>query len=442
VWQSPLLGDASLRFSDEPPSSTVAIKQGEVIIRRTTRPSQPVAASPAAGLRQVQVDRSELETLVLRGCRRALEVLAPAGKPELAGKPVRAPHGRLRWHGGQRLVLLEGTPEQIGSAHGRLLQREAVKCMDSVLYLVGLVETVRSGTWSLNRLREAFARLRPHIPPDHLAETDALADAIGISREYAHLGNIFPALFHCSGFAVFGKATARGTLYHGRVLDYMTQIGLQAAAATFVVKPKGKIAFVNVGYAGFIGSVTGMNARQVALGEMGGGGAGKWDGVPMATLMRRALEECESLKEVETLWQESPRTCEYYYVFSDAKIPNAVGVVAVPESVEFIRPGQDHERLGEGIEDAVLLSSGSRLKTLRSRVQDKYGEIDVDDAIELMSRPVCMSSNLHNALLIPGEGRLFVAHAGHKKIAAERPYVEYDFAALLDEFPLDPDDAP
>ena len=49
--------------------------------------------------------------------------------------------------------------------------------------------------------------------------------------------------------------------------------------------------FVIVTYAGFVGSVTGMNAEKVSIGEMGGKGMGHWDGVPMAFLMRMVLEE-------------------------------------------------------------------------------------------------------------------------------------------------------
>ena len=67
----------------------------------------------------------------------------------------------------------------------------------------------------------------------------------------------------------------------------------------------------------------------------------------MATLMRRALEECRSLEEVKRLWSDSPRTCEYYYVFADGETREAVGVAAVPESVEFVGPGEGHELLGD-----------------------------------------------------------------------------------------------
>ena len=98
---------------------------------------------------------------------------------------------------------------------------------------------------------------------------------------------------------------------------------------------------------------------------MGGRGRSQWDGVPMSTLMRRALEECATLEQVKELWRTSPRTCEYFYVFADGKPrgkddgeKRAVGVSATPHRIEFLAPGQDHAQLGKGIADTVLLSAG------------------------------------------------------------------------------------
>ena len=276
------------------------------------------------------------------------------------------------------------------------------------------VQTIQSGRWFRHDLMDAYAHLKPHIPARHVAETRALAQALGMDETVVEAANVFPEMFHCSGFALFGKATSDGKLYHGRVLDYMTAIGLQDAATTFIISADGQIPFANVGYASFIGSVSGMNAQAISLGEMGGKGEGRWDGVPMATLMRRALEECDTLDEVMRLWTTSPRTCEYYFVFADGKTNRAVGVEATPESVEFIQPGQTHPRLGEGIEDAVVLSAGDRLQTLRERVQTRYGQFDVELGQWLMSRPVAMPSNLHNVLFVPQDGVLYVANADHQ----------------------------
>jgi hypothetical protein len=151
----------------------------------------------------------------------------------------------------------------------------------------------------------------------------------------------------------------------------------------------------------------------------------------MATLMRRGLEECSTLDQVIDLWKNSPRTCEYYYVFADGKSNRAVGVGATPESIEFVLPGQSHERLGEGIKDAVLLSAGDRLEKLRERVTERYGQVDASAAQWLMCRPVAMESNLHNVLFVPEDGVFYVANANHEQPAAERPYVKLDLHALL-----------
>lgn len=384
------------------------------------------------GMTIKSLPRREIELQLARGVRRACEVLAPSRlltSPALTSKQVE--HGELRWIDGQRVVLLHGTSEQIGSAHGQLLKTEAMRCIDSVLYAFGTVQTIANGRWFREDLENAYARLSPHIPERHKVETRAMAQSLGLDLKLVETINVFPELFHCSGFALFGKATKDGKLVHGRVLDYMTAIGLQDCATTFIVAPDGFNAFANVGYAGFIGSVSGMNAAKISLGEMGGRGEGKWDGAPMATLMRRGLEECSSLAEVKKLFSDSPRTCEYYYVFADGEDNSAVGVAATPEKIEFIEPGQTDERLGEGIPDAVVLSAGSRLEELRSRVKQRYGQIDHSVAQWLMCRPVAMTSNLHNVLFVPEDGLLYVANADHKHPAADRPYVKLDLNELL-----------
>jgi hypothetical protein len=431
-WRSAKADDATLLFTTD--GLSVAA-EGVAVTLAVSEPAGDSLAELAIpdGYTVRTVDRTEMERVFSRGTRRALEVAAPGyALKNPQGPPRFHEHGEMRWRDDQRLIMLKGTPQQIGEAHGSLLKDELRMCYDSILNMLGIVNTVRTGRWFLDDLRDAWVRLEPFIPEDHKIEMRAMAQAAGLDPQLATIGNVFPELFHCSGFALFGSATADGKLYHGRVLDYMTVVGLQDAAGVFVMDVDGKIPFVTVGYAGFIGSVSGMNAEQISLGEMGGRGEGKWDGTPMATLMRRALEECDTLDEVRQLWTTSPRTCEYYYVFADGKIPDAVGVAATPESIEFIESGAGHERLGPGMPDTVIMSAGSRLDTLRQRVQSGIGQFDADQAMHLMDRPVAMSSNLHNVLFVPQDLMLYVAHADHTRPAAGRHYVEYDFGLLLE----------
>jgi hypothetical protein len=385
--------------------------------------------------RQIQaVDRSDLEKLIFRGVRRLFSLKVPVESNPLSS--TETSHGKIRYQGRQLVAFLHGTPEQIGTAHGRLLRPWIPRLIDSTIYLVGLVETIGKGRWFLDDLEGAWKRLSPHIPADHHRELEALASACPeISLREARLANVFPEYFHCSGFALFGRATSDGVLYHGRVLDYMTEIGLQNSAVAFVVKPVGKIPFFNPGFAGFLGSVGGMNAKGVSLGEMGGGGRFLWDGVPMSVLMRRALEECDSLDQVKRLWQNNPRTCEYYYVFADGHARTATALKATPTALEFLGPGEAHPQLGEGIADAVVLSAGKRLTTLREWVKKGHGTFTASSALRLMDRPVAMKSNLHNILFVPEKQEVYVAIATPDGPAADQEYQRYDVKALLGEIP-------
>ena len=211
----------------------------------------------------------------------------------------------------------------------------------------------------------------------------------------------------------------------------MTAIGLQDSAATFVIAEPGKHAWMNVGYAGFVGCVSGMNDQKISLGMMGCRGVRSYDGVPMATLMRRGLEECDSLPQLENLWKNSPRTCKYDYVFADGKIPQALAVAATPQRIDFIQPGQDDEVLGRGINNAVFISAGPRLTALRQRIADNFGKIDAAKAQWMMTRPVAGPHNLHDVLFVPQDLICYVANADRRHPAADQPYVKFDLTQWL-----------
>ena len=141
---------------------------------------------------------------------------------------------------GKTVLFVDGTPEQMGAAHGSLLREKARDLVERVLYLVGGVDTSASGKWFLDRMAEIQRRTLPHIPPRFFAECDALAQAAGVSQRDGRYANLFPERFHCSGVAVRGKATAGGRVLHARVLDYMRDIDLQDAATVTVFMPDGR----------------------------------------------------------------------------------------------------------------------------------------------------------------------------------------------------------
>ena len=232
----------------------------------------------------------------------------------------------------------------MGHAHGTLLAEKAHMLTERVLYLVGGLDTIQGDKWFLDRMAEIERRTLPHMPKRFLTEIDAAAAAAGVSQRDGRYSNLFPERFHCSGVAVRGKASKDGRVYHARVLDYMRDINLQSASTVTIFMPNNYHAWMSLGYAGFIGTVTAMNERGLAVGEMGGKGVGDWDGMPMSFLLRDIMERASTVEEALTILRETPRTCEYYYVFSDRE-NNMAGVRCTPGEVMVLRPGEQHELL-------------------------------------------------------------------------------------------------
>lgn len=340
-------------------------------------------------------------------------------------------HGRLCHWEGKTLLFLDGTAEQMGAAHGRLLRDKAAKLMDRVVYAIGAVDTVRSGIWFFDRMAEIQRRTQPHTPSRFLVECNALGKAAGVSERDALYANLFPELFHCSGVAVRGKATRDGRVLHARVLDYMRDINLQGAAVVTVFGPRGYHAWISAGYAGLIGTVTAMNERGLAVGEMGGGGEGDWDGIPMTFLLRDVMERAATVDEAVAIIRAAPRTCHYYYVLSDPS-GAMIGLACTPKEVTELRPGQQHPLLPHVPDDCVLISGPGRAEALSRRLQEAYGQIDVPRLIEIIKRPVAMASNLHDAIFDPAAREMWVADAGKRTPACDERYVRFPLRELLE----------
>jgi isopenicillin-N N-acyltransferase like protein len=337
---------------------------------------------------------------------------------------------------GYRVLHVKGEPYEMGYQQGALLRddiRENVRFLFEVKAKEIKVELAGVNLLDPKRvIRGIASQQRKFVPERFFEEMRGVADGAGLDVQDIVIANFIPELFHCSGFALSGSATKDGTLYHGRILDYGCDWRLQEHAVLTVAQPRGRIPFVNVTYAGFVGSVTGMNAERVSIGEMGGRGLGHWQGVPMAFLVRMVLEEADSLSRGIGVLHDNPRTCEYYFVMADGETRKAVGLEACWNAFGVIGMGESHPRLPDAIKDAVVLSAGDRYKELVKRVHKGLGEFDAESARHLMDRPVAMKSNLHSVLFETTTTRFWVANASKDgKPAAEQPYQAFQLCDLL-----------
>lgn len=348
-------------------------------------------------------------------------------------------NGWLEKINGYHVLHLKGTPYEMGYQHGVLLRESVRKNLDTLLRVKGdqtLVEVAGFKLKPRDVLTQIIAVQKPFVAKKFTDEMDGLAAGAGLPTDDIRAANFIPELFHCSGFAIAGGATADGTLYHGRVLDYATDWGLQEHAVVIVAEPDDGIPYVNISYAGFVGSVTGMNVKHISIGEMGGSGLGNWQGVPMAQLMREVIETAETLDDAIKVFQDNPRTCQYFYVIADGKTGESVGMEATWEKVDVIRAGQAHPLLPHAVKECALLSAGDRYQELVRRVKAGSGTFTAGSALTLMDRPVAMGSNLHNVLFEPASTKFWVANAAaDRSPAADQPYYAFQLTELLNRKP-------
>ncbi|MDZ4685771.1 MAG: C45 family peptidase [Planctomycetaceae bacterium] len=369
-----------------------------------------------------------------------LSVVGLAAATASAQTIARCGDGWLEKIDGALVLHLKGSPYEMGYQHGALLKSQVrgnlhnlieVKAREHTLVEMGpLKVTPRAAVEAIQFIQ------KPYVAERYIAEMEGVARGSQTELADVRVANFIPELFHCSGFAVSGSATTNGEMYHGRVLDYAVDWGLQDHAVLIVAEPEGRLPWVNVGYAGFIGSVTGMNAEHVSVGEMGGGGLGHWEGRPMSLLVREALETAKSLDEAIAVFRDGPRTCQYFYVIADGETGKAVGMEASWDVFQTIYPGTAHPLLPTAVPDCVLLSAGDRYQELVKRAQQRHGKLTPEIALELMARPVAMKSNLHNVLFAPKSLDLWVAHAtSDKQPAADQPYQKFSLKTLLSRKP-------
>jgi isopenicillin-N N-acyltransferase like protein len=359
---------------------------------------------------------------------------AISGRAAFGEAVARCGQGWLETIDGYPVLHLKGTPYEMGYQHGALLKESVRSNMHNILEVEGST-AIKLGPVSIKPrwVMDAIPVIeRPYVPDRYIDEMNGLAAGSGMKPEDVVAGNFVPELFHCSGFAIMNSATKDGTLYHGRVLDYAIRWHLQEHAVLIVAEPEGSIPFVNVSYAGFIGSVTGMNAKHVSIGEMGGGGTGHWRGMQMPLLVREALERAGDLDAAIAVFRDHPRTCQYFYVVADGNTNRAVGMEASWKEFRTVEPGQSDPLLPTPVKDCVLLSAGKRYEELVKRAADGHGKFDAQSALHLMDCPVAMKSNLHDVLFAPASTKLWVANASvDLKPAAEQPYREFQLSELL-----------
>jgi hypothetical protein len=221
--------------------------------------------------------------------------------------------GALRYIDEVPVLIVQGTPEEIGAQVGTLALKPAdalPKLGDGFIKAQGWEAVypllLKTGNFMVTR-----------FPRDHIQELEAAANSSGWPRDLLILGNTLPdlrKLASCSTLVVESDRSATGNLLFGRNLDWPPFGTLHEFTFVTIYRVTGKCAFASVGYPGMLGCVSGINDAGLALADLtvtsANDGSRQFDpaGTPYTLALRRVLEECASVEEAEKLLRSLKRT--------------------------------------------------------------------------------------------------------------------------------------
>ncbi|GAB6167030.1 hypothetical protein JCM19992_30300 [Thermostilla marina] len=255
--------------------------------------------------------------------------------------------GELRFVDRVPLLILRGTPQQIGRQEAALCQNAGKDVL--LEYPKQLAELLEiDGGW--NAFVEAGRRLLPQIPAHHRRELEALAETADIPFDALVAVNTFPdsyrGMMACSSLMVEPPASKTGGLLFGRNLDFFAHREMSRYTIVKVYASHDDcFALAAVGFPGIVGVLSGMNEKGLALAvhevRMSADRAPQFnpDGVPYMMAMRRVLETCSTCDEAAKMLERMPRTTPLNIALADRK--TACVVEMTPKTVAVRRAEDD-----------------------------------------------------------------------------------------------------
>ena len=369
--------------------------------------------------------------------------------------------GALYRCGEQRLLLLKGSPHEIGRQHGKLLAAEVRLVTEETL-----AWTERQGL-SPAALQQLLAQATPFIPRRYEQEMAGLAAGSGVPLARIRLLHAMPSYFHCTGLAAAKTATKDGKLYHLRSLDYALDIGtstrIQNHAVLIVREPEDGLPHAVPSWAGFLGAVTGLNGAGISVGEMGSHCKDEdHRGVPMVFQVQEVLRRATTLAEAVAVFHKGPSTAGYHFVIGSGDERDAAAVEVTRRQFQLFELGDPRENIAPhtALPDLVRRSNHfvaeELAKTQRSpydpRIskqssweayarmtafcEERRGQLDTEALIELLRRYPREHGCLHQAVMAGTDRWIWVANAADERKAAcagaqNQDFYGYDLRALL-----------
>lgn len=333
------------------------------------------------------------------------------------------------------VAVVGGTPYQMGWHLGRLMRAEMGQFLPAVL--AGFKQQLRLSDEQLDVL---WATTAAYTDDRFEQELVGLAEGSGLPVRMLQQTHCLPLLmpYSCSSIAAWGDATEDGHLYQTRNLDWSREAGAHEFAVLAVYLPANGRPHVLPTFAGVIGANCGLNAAGIALAEMGDSPERErpynLHAPHFTAWFRTMLYDAGSLADALEIFQRTPPTKKYHFVFGDGQTEKrAVKIrshrpTAATGEVHIWRDNDPKDELAPRVLSCVVYQDEGR--GAFPPLQQQHGQLNAERLIALANQIPIRGGNVMNAVFDATTPRLWVSYAGGDKEAYQRPYVFLDLAKL------------
>ena len=333
------------------------------------------------------------------------------------------------------LAVVRGTPYQMGYQLGRLFSREILGFVPQALDGIAKELKVTNET-----LTEVWTRSAAYTDDRVEQEMTGLADGSGLPLSTVQALHAVSLLmpYSCSSIAAWGDATVDGHLYQTRNLDWSMEVGAHNFPMIVLYIPDEGTPHVVPSFVGVVGAHTGMNAKGIALAEMGdspGKEAPYQIHAPhFTTFFRTMLYDGDSLTRVLDIFQSVPPTKRYHFVFGDGQTEQrAVKLRAhAPDGADkwlsIWKDNDPNDEFAPHVLSGCVYNDEGRgaFPTLKA----EHGKLTGEKLVQLASSIPIKGGNVENVVYDTTDFRMWVSYA-HKEIEAyKRPYVYVDLKTI------------
>jgi len=333
------------------------------------------------------------------------------------------------------LVVVRGTPYEMGYHLGQAAASEMQQFVPAALQ--GIMKELGADE---DGLVEVWSRSTAYGDDRVEQELAGLADGSGLPLRTLQALHAVPLLmpYSCSSIAAWGDATSDGHLYQTRNLDWSMEVGAHEFPMIVMYIPNEGTPHVVPSFAGVIGAHTGMNARGIALSEMGdasGKEAPYHVHAPHFTVFfRTMLYDADSLTTALSIFGSQQHMKRYHYVFGDGKKElRAVKVRAhtpEPSDKQVIVWGDNdpQDEFAPNVLSCVVYNDEGR--GAFPSLKKHRGKLDGEKLIEIANSIPIKGGNVENVVYDATALRMWVSYAKGSKEAYQRPYTFIDLTKI------------